>query len=159
MRASTPSNAAELAVPDMSEMADVLHGYDIRGRQAMAKKLASLRTRLSALSERRVMLDPAVSIDNRRIELDRLRDRLVSAEEHAVSGKKHEFVRLTAALDAMSPLKVLSRGYAIATDGTGAAVKSVKGVSPGDRLCLRFSDGSAQCAVESVQDYTVQEEE
>lgn len=159
MRASTPSNATELAVPDMSEMADVLHGYDIRGRQAMAKKLASLRTRLSALSERRVMLDPAVSIDNRRIELDRLRDRLVSAEEHAVSGKKHEFVRLTAALDAMSPLKVLSRGYAIATDGTGAAVKSVKGVSPGDRLCLRFSDGSAQCAVESVQDYTVQEEE
>ena len=159
VRASTPSNAAELAVPDMSEMTDVLHGYDIRGRQAMAKKLASLRTRLSALSERRVMLDPAVSIDNRRIELDRLRDRLVSAEERAVSVKKHEFVRLTAALDAMSPLKVLSRGYAIATDGTGAAVKSVKGVSPGDRLCLRFSDGSAQCAVESVQDYTVQEEE
>ena len=79
VRASTPSNAAELAVPDMSEMTDVLHGYDIRGRQAMAKKLASLRTRLSALSERRVMLDPAVSIDNRRIELDRLRDRLVSA--------------------------------------------------------------------------------
>ena len=57
----------------------------------MAKKLASLRTRLSALSERRVMLDPAVSIDNRRIELDRLRDRLVSAEERAVAVKKHEF--------------------------------------------------------------------
>ena len=151
VRASTPSNAAELAVPDINEFSEGLHSYEIRSRQAMAKRLAALRTKLDSISGKRVMQDPAASIDNRRIELDRSRDRLVSAQEHILSEKKHEFVRLTAALDAMSPLKVLSRGYSITTGSGGKNIKSVNEIHAGDKLTVRLADGTAGCTVDDVE--------
>ncbi len=151
VRASTPSNAAELAVPDINEFTEGLHSYEIRSRQAMAKRLAALRTKLDSISGKRVMQDPAASIDNRRIELDRSRDRLVSAQEHILSEKKHEFVRLTAALDAMSPLKVLSRGYSITTGSGGKNIKSVNEIHAGDKLTVRLADGTAGCTVDNVE--------
>ena len=151
VRASTPSNAAELAVPDINEFTEGLHSYEIRSRQAMAKKLAALRIKLDSISGKRVMQDPAASIDNRRIELDRSRDRLVSAQEHILSEKKHEFVRLTAALDAMSPLKVLSRGYSITTGSGGKNIKSVNEIHAGDKLTVRLADGTAGCTVDDVE--------
>ena len=151
VRASTPSNAAELAVPDINEFTEGLHSYEIRSRQAMAKKLAALRTKLDSISGKRVMQDPAASIDNRRIELDRSRDRLLSAQEHILSEKKHEFVRLTAALDAMSPLKVLSRGYSITTGSGGKNIKSVNEIHAGDKLTVRLADGTARCTVDNVE--------
>lgn len=147
VRASTPSNAAELAVPDIAEFTDVLHSYDIRSRQAMTKKLAFLRTRLETIAAKRVMLDPAASIDDRRLELDRYREKLITAQEQINARKKHEYIRLAAALDAMSPLKVLSRGYAIASDDKGKVIKSIKNVNTGDELALRFTDGAAKCTV------------
>ena len=151
VRASTPSNAAELAVPDINEFTEGLHSYEIRSRQAMAKRLAALRTKLDSISGKRVMQDPAASIDNRRIELDRSRDRLLSAQEHILSEKKHEFVRLTAALDAMSPLKVLSRGYSITTGSGGKNIKSVNEIHAGDKLTVRLADGTAGCTVDNVE--------
>ena len=151
VRASTPSNAAELAVPDINEFTEGLHSYEIRSRQAMAKRLAALRTKLDSISGKRVMQNPAASIDNRRIELDRSRDRLLSAQEHILSEKKHEFVRLTAALDAMSPLKVLSRGYSITTGSGGKNIKSVNEIHAGDKLTVRLADGTAGCTVDNVE--------
>ena len=151
-RASTPSNAAEIAVPDKNEMLDVLRGYDIRSAQAMTKLLDRLKERLSNLESKRVLSDPSVYIDNRRIELDHGRDRLISAQERLLSGKKQSYVRLAASLDAMSPLRVLSRGYAIASKPDGEPVRSVKGLEAGEQISLRLADGSADCLVQSVTD-------
>lgn len=151
VRASTPSNAAEKAVPDIAEFTDALMSYDIRSRQAMSKKLATLRARLDSITSKRVMLDPMASIDDRRIELDRYRDRLISEQERINQQKKHELLRLAASLDAMSPLKVLSRGYAIAGDAEGKVIKSISDVSKGDRLSLRLTDGEAECTVRNVK--------
>ena len=151
-RASTPSNAAEIAVPDKNEMLDVLRGYDIRSAQAMTKLLDRLKERLSSLESKRVLSDPSVYIDNRRIELDHGRDRLISAQERALSAKRQRYVRLAASLDAMSPLRVLSRGYAIAAKTNGEPVRSVKGLEAGEHLFLRLADGSADCLVQSVTD-------
>lgn len=151
-RASTPSNAAEIAVPDKNEMLDVLRSYDIRSAQAMTKLLDRLKERLGSLESKRVLSDPSVYIDNRRIELDHGRDRLISAQERSLSGKKQSYVRLAASLDAMSPLRVLSRGYAIASRQDGEPVKSVKGLEKGEHISLRLADGSADCLVESVSD-------
>lgn len=150
-RASTPSNAAELAVPDMNEFADMLKSYEIRAGHAMKKQFSALRSRLDALSARRVMAEPMTLIDNRRIEIDHRRDELISAQERIISGKKHEFVCLAAALDAMSPLKVLSRGYAIAFDGEGETLKSVGKIQAGDKLSVRLADGVAACTVDSTE--------
>lgn len=151
-RASTPSNAAEIAVPDRNEMMDVLRSYDIRSAQAITKRLDSGRERLNGLKTKRVLSDPSVYIDERHIELDRVRDRLVSAQERALSARRQDYVRLAASLDAMSPLRVLSRGYAIASKSGGEPVRTVKQLGKGELISLRLRDGSADCRVESVSD-------
>lgn len=150
-RASTPSNAAEIAVPDWHDMRDILDSYDIRANQAMRKKLSQLTERLNSVRAKRVMSDPAAHIDNRRIELDHMRDRLISAQERDTIARKARFGKLAASLDAMSPLRVLSRGYTVATDASGAAVKSAGELSSGDRLDVRFADGKAGCIVETIE--------
>ena len=149
-RASTPCNAAEIAVPDWHEVQDALNSYGIRADQAMRKKLLSLNERLESYKNKRVMTDPTAHIDNRRIELDHVRDRLAAVEDRKLSRCRQSFVALTAALDAMSPLRVLSRGYAIAEKEDGSTVKSVDMLSPGDGFCLQLWDGKAQCRVSSV---------
>lgn len=149
-RASTPSNAAELAVPDVNEFYDYLSSYGIRAGQAVNKQINYGRERLSALSGARVMLDPVASIDNRRIGIDHVRDRLIAAEENILNNKKRQYVKLSASLDALSPLKVLARGYAIVSDSDETAIRSVDAISAGDSVHLRFADGSAECTVEAV---------
>ena len=150
-RASTPSNAAEIAVPDMNEFYDILSSYGIRAGQSVSKGLALRRDRLSGLASARVMKDPVASISNRRIALDYTRDRLLAAQESILGAKKQRYIKLSASLDALSPLKVLTRGYAIASDAEGSAVKSAAALRRGDRLRLKFWDGSADCTVDSTE--------
>ena len=152
VRASTPSNAAELAVPDWREIRDALSAYGIRAGQGIQKKLTQLSDRLDGYRSKRVLLDPSVYIDNRRMELDHMRDRLAAAQEREVAAKKRDFVRLGAALDAMSPLRVLSRGYAIASDASGAPIRSVKALEKDKAFTLRLSDGQAACRVEEIEE-------
>lgn len=151
-RASTPSNAAEIVVPDQRDIQDALESFGIRQDQALRKKLMSLSQQLDAYRSKRVMTDPAAHIDNRRISLDHARDRLVAAEERNLASAQQRFVGLAAALDAMSPLRVLGRGYAIAEDGQGRAIKSVKSLSPGDALTVELCDGRADCLVRAVKE-------
>ena len=138
VRASTPSNAAEIAVPDWHDIQDALDAYSIRADQAMRKKLLSLSERLESYKNKRVITDPTAHIDNRRIELDHVRDRLAAAEERNLSRCRQSFVALTASLDAMSPLRVMTRGYVIAEREDGTTVKSVNMISGGDTIKLRL---------------------
>ena len=149
-RASTPSNAAEIAVPDQSEIRETLDSLSIRSRQAMQRTLNTYAQRLSALAEKRVLSDPGVFIDNRRLELDHMCERLSAAAERKNAAARRDFVRLGAALDAMSPLRVLTRGYSLAEDERGALIRSAAQLRPGDRVRLRFAEGGADCTVDSV---------
>ena len=117
----------------------------------MRKKLSQLSDRLESYRNKQVLKSPTAYIDNRRIELDRSRDRLIRAQEQILNRSKQQFISLTAALEAMSPLKVLIRGYAIASDSEGKCVKSISELAVDDRLCLTFSDGSAGCIVQSIE--------
>ena len=153
-RASTPSNAAEIAVPDASEQRQTLSSFSIRSAQAMDKRLKQMRSETENLRSRRVLRDAGAYLDDRRIELDRLRDKLCAAMESELGGKKREQVRLAAGLDAMSPLRVLTRGYAVASDENGEIVTSTKMIRKGSRLHLRLSDGGADCRVESIREET-----
>ncbi len=150
-RASTPSNAAEIAVPDCREIEELLSAYELRASQGMRKQLNNLRERLDSCASRRVLLDPMTLVDNRRMELDRSRERLAAAEEKILAGKRQRFVAATAKLDAMSPLKVLTRGYAITHDEKGNSIRSAGQLHSGDKITLRLSDGSADCLVEDVR--------
>lgn len=149
-RASTPSNAAEIAVPDMTEEREALYSCGIRASQAMDRRLKQLRTELEQFRSRRVLQDASAYLDDRRIELDHLRDKLISAMENEVARKKHNQVALAASLDAMSPLRVLTRGYTMATNESGEIVWRTADLTPGDRLRLRLSDGSAAVTVDSI---------
>lgn len=151
IRASTPSNAAELAVPDASEIRELLGNLNIRNTQAVRKNLSRMNTRLEDLKNRRVLQDPMTYVDSKRSELDFVRGRLVAVSEKVNDDKRKKFVALAAALDAMSPLKVISRGYAIVESTDGELIRSIKDVRPDDKMRLLVRDGVIKCAVEESE--------
>lgn len=159
LRASTPSNAAELAVPDAQEVREALRGMESRCVRAMEKKLGELSVRLADLRRRRVMESPAAYIDLKRMELDYVRSRLAGCAERLVSARRHDFVRLAASLDALSPLKVLGRGYAIAQTASGATLCSAAQVEPGDEIKLSLLHGRVDCRVEAKTEETTHGED
>ena len=154
-RASTPSNAAEIAVPDRQEIGDLLYGYELRLRQGMDRVLREKRRRLELAASRPVLKDASAFVDLRRLELDRLTERLASAGARQMNGKRNRLTRAAASLDALSPLKVLARGYGIAGDLEGKPICSVRDLTPGDRIRLRLRDGAAECTVEKREEYSL----
>ncbi len=151
LRAATPSNAAELCVPDKEEIAGWLENMEKRAVQAEAGRLAALRNRLRELSERRVLSDPVNYIDDKRVLLDYVRERLCSAGDRAVSGGRQSYLRLASALDAMSPLKVLSRGYSIAETESGRIIRDARQVKAGDRIAVIVKKTKINCTVDGKE--------
>lgn len=150
LRAATPSNAAELAVPDQNEFREALSSMEARLLQAMRKKVSENRTRLENIASRRVMQNPTAYIDQKRLELDSAQNALLSCYERLINMKKHLYIRCAASLDALSPLKVLGRGYSITTDINGNAVTNAETVKPGDGLNVNLSRGALKCTVDEV---------
>lgn len=169
LRASTPSNAAELAVPDQNEVYMSLLGDGERLEGALSVRLARYRQTLARLADSRPMRSPDSYFREKRLLLDFQSSRLTHGLRNSVSGQRERLSALSAALpseaartvakrrerlkalaaalDAMSPLKVLSRGYSIARRADGKAVVSTADVAPGDKLKLTLSDGSVDCRV------------
>ena len=148
LRAATPSNAAELAVPDINEVRDNITGHNLRIRQAVLRELSQKRKWLSDISDRRVLQNPKNYLDDKRLNLDHAHDRLLSAVHRDIHVNRERFSALAAALDAMSPLKVLGRGYAIARDNNGDVIKSASNVQIGDLITLRLKKDEISCIVE-----------
>lgn len=152
LRAATPSNAAELAVPDQNEIRAWLLQTEKRLEQGIVRLLALRREQLSRLGKSRVMADPGAYIRDKRLLLDYQSRRLTHGLERSVSGQRERLARLAAALDAMSPLKVLGRGYSIAQKENGAVIASVEDAELGEHFALRLSDGSLRCRVEAQEE-------
>ncbi len=147
LRAATPSNAAELAVPDSSELREALLSMEIRSVQALKRSINSRRDRLVTLSEKRVLKNPLYYFEDRRLLLDHLQKQLAAAGRRSISLGKERYVRLAASLDAMSPLKVLARGYSLAQRSDGGVVKSAADVQVGETVLLRLQEGALNCEV------------
>ncbi len=149
LRAATPSNAAELAVPDQSEVYERLFRLSDRMARSVQRRLEQEHQKLEYLSRSRALQSPLNYIQDRRVLLDYQRDRLTHGLTAALGREREQFARLAAALDAMSPLKVLGRGYSIVQREDGGVVRSVKEIKPGERLALRVSDGTIAVIVSS----------
>ena len=147
-RASTPSNAAEIAVPDQTEEREALLSAQIRLSQTMQRALDRRRTQLEDLSNRRVLTTPTAYIDNKRLELDHARTEFTAACERYVTARRNRFVEHAAKLDTLSPLKVLARGYSFVKDSGDKPVKSVADVSVGDAIRVQLTGGELACRVE-----------
>ena len=147
-RASTPSNAAEIAVPDQMELLRWLRGAGDRMVQCETGRLQAARQRLDNLASKRVMRDQLAYVQDKRMELAHLQQRLGDLSGALLSRRRQRFSALAAALDAMSPLKVLGRGYAVARSQDGTILKSGREVAPGDRVSVTLSEGGFDAVVE-----------
>lgn len=147
LRAATPSNAAELAVPHQSELYARLARQGSRLEQVVSHRLGEERRSLERLKKSRALQDPINYIRDRRLLLDFGSRKLTQALQETLGAERERFARLAASLDALSPLKVLGRGYAFTRDEDGNVVSSVKRVRVGGELNVRFADGELKCAI------------
>ena len=147
LRAATPSNAAELAVPDRREVRAALEADRDRLTAAVRGRLDRERRVLDRLASSRAMTEPASYFKDKRLLLDYQSGRLVRAMERLTGGRRERLSSLAAALDAMSPLKVLGRGYAIARRADGKVISSVRDTAPGEKFRLRVSHGKLDSLV------------
>ena len=147
LRAATPSNGAELAVPDREALLQNLDAMSAAMASALNRQLKLATQRLEALAASPALRSPTAYLDRREKDLSLLKNRLTAAQERTVSASNARFVGCVAKLDAMSPLKVLSRGYAMAQRGGGQLLRSVRQVAPGDEITLSISDGKITASV------------
>jgi len=146
LRAATPSNAAELAVPDQREVRARLDRLGAAMARSVQGELNRGRMLLEALAKRRVLSDPKASIGDRRLLLDTCQRRMAAAMEKQLAECRGQTGRLAASLDALSPLKVLGRGYSIVRLGE-RVLTSAEQAQLGDRVNIRMADGSLTATV------------
>jgi exodeoxyribonuclease VII large subunit len=141
VRASTPTDAAKLVVPDVAEeQRNVRHARD-RVRAALGGWLARERAGLDALRSRPALADPRTLLDARSDEIDRLRERARRTLAHALDRAADDIGHQRARARALSPLETLRRGYAVLQDADGHVLASVAGVAAGQQVSVRVADG------------------
>jgi len=155
-RASTPSNAAEIAVPDMAELLQRLDSFRSRMAQGTLNGLERQERRLKALAEKRVLTDPLAFVQDKRLQLDYVQQKLLTAANAQWQEEQRRFAALAAKLDALSPLKVLGRGYAVARDEQGKILKSWRETAPGSRVSVTLGEGGFTAVVDKP--YTKEEQ-
>ena len=156
-RAPTPSAAAELAVPNAEDLMYTVQDSDLRIRRAMTVKLSLLRERLNRLSGARVLQNPQIVIDDKRMSLMNS-ERLLNERMQALFREKKAMLgEASAKLSALDPLAVLARGYSAVFDGKGGVVKSVDDTAVGESVTLSLSDGSVRAVVSEIEKNTKKE--
>lgn len=159
LRAATPSNGAELAVPDKESLQQLLDAHLQSMAAALARQIKSSKVHLQALSASPALQGPQMYIRQRRNALSLLCGRLTSAQDRNVHRQKQKFLTATAKLEAMSPLKVLTRGYAIAQLESGQVVRTVKQLHSQDAVTVKVSDGKIHTCILSVEEDSYEPEE
>lgn len=154
LRAATPSNAAELAVPDQLALMQLLDEKANAMASGLQRQLKMARQHLHVLSGSVSLQSPTGYLQQQKKSLELLKNRLISAQNRNISAKKQRYVADVSKLDAMSPLKVLTRGYAMAQAPDGALIRSVHQVEIGQPITIRFSDGQAAATVSDKKEQT-----
>lgn len=149
LRAPTPSAAAELCTPDIREEAERVAAMAYLLRRSMEKRIEDGLQRLDTLTGTAAMHRPQMRLEQEAHRLARCTDRLYSAAGVRLQREQAKLGEAAARLDALSPLKVFSRGYAAVYNvNQKKDVASVQDAFPGDTLRIRVSDGTLRCVVE-----------
>lgn len=154
LRAATPSNAAELAVPDQDGLRQSLDQMTSAIAGNLSRQLKAARQHLNALACASVLQDPGAYIAQQRKNMEFLKNRLAAAQNQSVAQKQQRYIAALSKLDAMSPLKVLTRGYSVTQTESGEIVRSAGQVKAGDRVRIRVSDGSMTAEILDQQEET-----
>lgn len=152
LRAATPSNAAELAVPDQDALCQSLDAFSAAMAAALNRQLKASRKHFEVLAASPALQTPAGYLDQRKKAMVLLANRMISAQSQSISKKKQRFIAVTSKLDAMSPLKVLTRGYAMAQTEDGNVLRSIHQIQSGDVITVSVSDGHIRAAVTQTKE-------
>lgn len=152
LRAATPSNAAELVVQDQEALRQTLDTMSASMATALTRQLKTSERHLQVLASSNCLQSPQGYLQMRRDALSTVANRMSAAQARYVQGKKQRYVGLTAKLDAMSPLKVLTRGYTMAQTADGVLLRSVKQTRVGDAVTISLSDGQLTASVSNVKE-------
>ena len=147
LRAATPSNAAELAVPDREALLQTLDTMEHAMAASLNRQLKAARQHLNMLSASAALKSPDGYLQQKEKQLELLTNRLTAAQNRNVAQTRQRYISLVSKLDAMSPLKVLMRGYAMTQTESGTLVRSTQQVEPGDRIHISLSDGKLTATV------------
>ena len=150
MRAPTPSAAAELAVSDANELQYALSALKNRMFLNVSSGIADRRSRLEYLTSKGALKSPDEMLSNRSQRLDTAFSKMLSSYENRIGGKKVEFISAATALSKLDPMSVLMRGFAFVSDKSGKNVYSSQALAKGDKINVRFHDGSAACEVKEI---------
>ncbi len=152
LRAATPSNAAELAVPDQDALRQILDSVLSTLTVDLQQRLDSNQKRLNLLAGTRLFKNPESCFEGKKQELLLLKNQMSSVQLRCLTDHQQRFISAAAKLDALSPLKVLSRGYALVTQENNAILRSVKQVRAGDRIQISLQDGVLGAEVIDVKE-------
>ena len=149
LRAPTPSAAAELAVKDIRDITDKLANYNKRYKLALNKKVEFMRLRFEKVMNRRAYTNPLQRVQDEYVRLDKITKNI----ENLVVKKERELrlktVQIITKIDSLSPLKALTRGYAVA-EKNGNIVKSISDIKLNDEINITFSDGKAKANIKEI---------
>lgn len=146
LRAPTPSAAAELAVPDVYEVKQKINLYQNRLRLSLVKKVEIMKLRYEKCMSSRVFKEPLRNINDNYLKVDTYIKKLENIIKTKQKEEKTKYVELVAKLDTLSPLKTLTRGYSL-VEKNNNIIKSAKDVNTGDKIDLKFSDGTKQAEI------------
>lgn len=152
LRAATPSNAAELAVPDQDALRQNLDGMAVAMSSLLLRQLRHSRRQLNMLAQSPSLTSPDQYLIQRRKTLELLNGRVYTAQNRVLQQHKQRFIAATAKLDAMSPLKVLTRGYAMVQDDNNTVIRSVSQTQIGENLHVSVSDGMLTATITDIKE-------
>ena len=147
LRAATPSNAAELAVPDQDALCQGLDAMSAGMAAALNRQLKSAQQHLNVLAKSPALQSPVGYLGQKATNLELLKNRMISAQNQSITRQKQRYIAAVSKLDAMSPLKVLTRGYSMAQTENGEVIRSVNQVERGERICVTLADGQLSATV------------
>ncbi len=153
-RAPTPSAAAELALPETQELKRKINNIISRENAVLTQIITRHRQHLSRLSAARVLTSPMHFIDDKRMAVISLAERMTLSEKNALSLKTARLSAVVGKLDALNPLSVLSRGFSAVYGTDGKIVKSTAQMQVGETITLRVADGEADAIVQNVRSRT-----
>ena len=151
VRAATPSNAMELAVPDTVELSSRLRNLAVRLQQAAHSKIRYRQTQLDGLKRSRTLSNPALLLSEKRQRLELLAERLAEKSRGIIDSRKQRLILQRERLALLDPMNLLRRGYGIVSSNDGRLLRSVSGVKAGDDIVVRLSDGELTASVDLVK--------
>ncbi len=150
LRAPTPSGAAELVVPDIADLSNRIFQDQNRLHLALDRRLKQCKDQLQRYTSARILNDPSAFTDKPFMVLDHLVQKINQSISLKCSNQQTKVVGLIEKLDALSPLKVLHRGFGVAQDMSGSVIHTIDQLSIGEKICLRLSNGKADCTIENI---------